>query len=328
MFVRIFKTGYVFHAVSILIIALLFWIPSVLEQHQIVDNSSSTLLYNVLVSIIDSNYYLGLLVSFLVVSVSGFILNRTIAINDLADKNTMLGLFFFVLLSVSLSSNILMNKLLMASLFLVLMVNALFKLPKGEATIPITFNASFYLGVASLFYYPLVLLIGFIWVSLLTCRIGSWREYVVAFVGVSIPIFFTFFWYFYNDLFYVFYENLVNAFNLDLRFVQISILEIIIVILLIGIIIPSILKMGSSLMEKNIAVRQKLSMVIWLFVFICVTIFFFEKHHVLGGLLIVPSTIILANITNGVKKLKWVDFYISLLFVLILINHYSILFNA
>lgn len=328
MLVKIFKTGYVFSALSLLGLTILIWLPYFVIKQECDISASSTLLYDLFVYIIGTNYYINLLWSLVLVSVSALLLNRVIDLNDLADKNTMLGLFFFILLISSNPSYILMNKLLLATFFIILMLNALFKLPKSEIIIPGVFNASLFLGLASLFYYPLILLTGFLIVTLFIYQISSWREYVVIFIGVSLPVFFAYVWYFFTNNTDVYYSKYLEAFNFDFRIIDVSIMDIVIAILLLGIIISSIFKLAGSLMEKSIVLRQRLTLVIWLFAFICVIILLFEKQDSIGILLAAPSSIILANIATGMKKLKWFDMYLSFIFGIIFISHYLSLFNA
>lgn len=328
MLVKIFKTGYVFSALSLLGLTVLIWLPYFFNHQNYDVSASSTLLYDFFIYIIGTNYYFSLLCSLGLVSVSALLLNRIIDLNDIADKNTMLGMFFFILLISSNPSNILMNKLLLATFFIILMLNALFSLPKSDIIIPGVFNASLYLGLASLFYYPLILLTGFLIISLFIYQISSWREYIVVFIGVSIPLFFAFVWYFFTNNTDVFFSKYLEVINFDFRIIDISILNIVIAVLLLGIIISSVFKLAGSLMEKSIVLRQKLTLVIWLFAFTFIIVLLFEKQNSIGVLLAAPTSIILANTVTGMDKLKWFDLYFSLIFVAIFISHYLILFNA
>lgn len=328
--IRLFKTGYIFHAVGIIIIAIFIWLPSFLSQQTLVVESTATPLCDLYLHIIGSNYLVNLISSSVLVILSGMVINQIIIANEFSGKITMLGMFFFVLLVTSMDSYLFMNPFLWASFFLMLMLNELFKLPKGERPIPIVFNASFYLGMASLFYYPTFLLLIVIWVSLMIFRVSSWREYVIALIGSLLPLFFAFTWYYFNDTQDSFFSTIKSAFQFDFRIMHKSVMEIVIAVLLLGIILPSILKLAGGIMEKSIVLRQKLTVTIWLFVVSFIIIFFFEKHPSNGLLLSIPTTIILTNFSFGIsrKKLKWLDLYVSLIFILVIINHYLVLFDA
>jgi hypothetical protein len=206
------------------------------------------------------------------------------------------------------------------------MVNTLFKIPKGIDTIPLTFNASLYLGLASLFYYPGLFLIIAIWVALMVFTVSTWREYFVTIIGVFLPLFFNFFWCYFIDKQELFFEKFTAAFHFDFTFIfmSIPIMDLIVVVLLLGIIVPSVVKLAGSLLEKSIVLRQKLTFAIWLLVLSFLIIILFEKNTGTWMMLVVPATIILTNVFSEIKKLKWVDLYISLVFVLILLNHYLV----
>lgn len=328
MLVRIYKTGYIFHAISIIIFAILIWLPSILSQPDLVVDSSIPPLYILYFFIIGTGSFVNLIISLLLIIVSGLIINQIIIANEISGKTTMLGMFFFVLLNISMVSNVVMNPFLWVSFFLLLMLKELFKLPKTETTIPIIFNASIYLGLASLFYYPSLVIILVIWVSLMTFRINNWREYVIVPIGVLLPLFFTFTWYYYNDNQELFFSTIRSSFYFDFTILRLAVFDLVIVILLMGLIIPSIVKLAGSMMDKSIVLRQKLAVTIWLYVVSFIIILLFEKHTNTGLLLSIPTTIILTKYSLGIKRLKWLDLYISLIFILIVVNHYKVLFNA
>lgn len=328
MLVRIYKTGYIFHAISIIIFAILIWLPSILSQPDLVVDSSIPPLYILYFFIIGTGSFVNLIISLLLVIVSGLIINQIIIVNEISGKTTMLGMFFFVLLNISMVSNVVMNPFLWVSFFLLLMLKELFKLPKTETTIPIIFNASIYLGLASLFYYPSLVIILVIWVSLMTFRINNWREYIIVLIGVLLPLFFTFTWYYYNDNQELFFSTIRSSFYFDFTILRLAVFDLVIVILLLGLIIPSVVKLAGSMMDKSIVLRQKLAVTIWLYVVSFIIILLFEKHTNTGLLLSIPTTIILTKYSLGIKRLKWLDLYISLIFILIVVNHYKVLFNA
>lgn len=328
MLVRIYKTGYIFHAISIIIFAILIWLPSILSQSELIVDSSMPPLYILYFFIIGTSSVINFIISLLLVIVSGLIINQIIIVNEISGKTTMLGMFFFVLLNISMVSNVVMNPFLWVSFFLLLMLKELFKLPKTETTIPIIFNASIYLGLASLFYYPSLVIILVIWVSLMTFRINNWREYVIVPIGVLLPLFFTFTWYYYNDNQELFFSTIRSSFYFDFTILRLAVFDLVILILLLGLIIPSVVKLAGSMMDKSIVLRQKLAVTIWLYVVSFIIILLFEKHTNIGLLLSIPTTIILTKYSIGIKRLKWLDLYISLIFILIVVNHYKVLFNA
>mgnify|MGYP006935312304 CR=1 FL=1 len=326
MFVRIYKTGYIFHAISILIIALVIWIPSFVIKRDVPINETS--LNDIYSFFYSSNYYINLVISCVLILASAITLNIIIVDNDLAPKTSFLGMFFFVLLSSSLNSSIEMNRFLWVSFFMLLMINAIFKLPKSEATIPRVFNASLYLGIASLFYFPIAILIFVVWASLMTFRISNWREYIVAIIGLLLPIFLFFIWYYYYELEEQFYAIILSSFKVEFTFLAMSTLDVVIGIISLGILVPSVFKTSGSMMEKSIAIRQKLSITLWLLVVSLIVFLVFEKFESHEFILLVPLTIILTNVVSNVKKVKWIDLYISLLFILVVVNHYLIFFDA
>jgi hypothetical protein len=307
---------------------VILWLPAVFKLMPVTGVMCNAPFYEFLCFIIGNNPIVVSIINLLLVISGASLINYIIKDNEIAGKTSFLGMFFFVILSLSNTAYMDNNRFLIINLLLLLILNQLYKIPKTDFTLAPLYNASVLLGVAALFYLPILLMLPFIWISLLILRVSGWREYIVAAIGTGLPLFFAFIYYYFFDLTDTFIDNFYQAFTISFQIVGLKFFDLIILILLTGIIVSTFFMQINSLYEKNIALRQKLIINIWMFVFMLLLVIFNLADIKTILLASIPSTIILSNVLNNIKKLKWIDLYISLIVILIFTNQYYRFFDA
>ena len=328
MLIRLFKSGHLIHSISIIIFAIVLWLPLIIQPQEYGFNDLSAPLYELFLFIVGINPIINGVISLVLIIITALILNSLVTNYNISPKTSLLGFFFLIFFTFANTGNIESNRFLIINLLFILALSELFSLIKIEFTLAPLYNASLLLGIASMFYFPLIIMLVFLWSVLLVLRINKWREYIVSAIGMGLPFFFIFCWYYYFDKSEIFINSIVSSFYFEFSFADFSFLNLLILMLLAGILLPGFFYQINTLFEKNIALRQRLTINIWLFVFsLAVVILDFKTSNSMV-LLSIPSAIILTNISSNIKKIKWVDIYVSLLFLLIIINQYSRFFNA
>jgi hypothetical protein len=191
--------------------------------------------------------------------------------------------------------------------------------------VPITvaFNAGLLLGIASFLFTPLIILVFFLWIAIIVHRLTDWRNFVSSLIGVTLPYLFLYTWYLWAE---TFHENLESTFSTyffipNFQFSEFSMSHIII-ILLMFIIAVSSLNTLSWLREKNIHVRRNLMITLLYLVFtISLAIFYHQMAETLL-LIAIPATLILTNSAYQSKKLKYFNWAVYIMLILIFINIY------
>jgi len=328
LFVRIYKSGHLAHSTSIIIIALVLWAPSVFKYLPDTRMIYDAPFYELLNFIVGNSRFAVSIINLLLIISGGLLINYIVVGNEIDVKTSVLGLFFYVVLSLANTSFAGSNRFLVVNVLLLLMLNQLYKIQKTDYALAPLYNASLLAGTAALFYLPILLLLPFIWITLLTLGVSRWREYVVAAIGLGLPLFFAFSYYYFFDLTDIFINSFHQAFSVNFQIGDLNFFDLIILILLAGIIVSAFFMQANSLYEKNIALRQKLIINLWMLVFMLL-LAIFKLDDIKSILLIsIPSTIILSNVLNTTRKLKWIDLYISLIVILIFTNQYSLFFDA
>lgn len=87
-------------------------------------------------------------------------------------------------------------------------IDRMFHLYKNDKPLAIDFDTGFFIGLASLFYLPLLIYIFFFGAALILLRPFSWRDWVTGIIGVVLPLFFTFCYYVLSDRFMLLYEKI------------------------------------------------------------------------------------------------------------------------
>lgn len=92
-----------------------------------------------------------------------------------------------------------LHALLPANLFMLFALYSIMKMYGRQAAFHQVFSASFSIGIASLFYAPMVYMLLLVWISFLTYRVSTWREYAVSIIGFALPFVYFLSWLFWED---------------------------------------------------------------------------------------------------------------------------------
>lgn len=316
------------HVASLILLAILLFIPSFFNSNQLDVVLNAGPLWELLVYFIGSNFILYSILKLILIVLSGLILNAYITNNDLTSKISMLGNMFFVVLSFGLSSYVCSLNMLIVNLLLIFAFGQLMNIPKVEFTITPLYNASLITGFAAMFYLPILTFLPFFWLSLLSYRIGKWRDFVVATIGMVLPLFLIFNWYFFYDIHPELIQSIKNTFVIDIKFQALDALDLILFILWSGFILSILFQQINKLFERNIIQRQRLTVVEIYFLFSLIQFILFSDNWSELILIIVPSSIILAAEMNNIRKIKWYDWYLSVIVILTIVNRIMPLIDA
>jgi hypothetical protein len=116
-------------------------------------------------------------------------------------KATYVPSLFYVLLMSYSSDVIMFHPVILVNLILLPVLDRTFSLFKNEAPLSAIFDSCFLLSLCALIYFPSVLLLIFFLAALAFLRPFHLREWAVAVVGFSIPLYFLAVYAFYTDSF-------------------------------------------------------------------------------------------------------------------------------
>lgn len=324
MLIKFFKSSFAVQYVIIVFLAIGFYIPAFIEPKiPEVTSTVSGPLYEPISIFLHAFPLLGVIVSLILLLSQAFLFNSLLAINQLITRRSTFGAFVFVLIFSNSPFQTGMYSFFPASLFILIALQILFGVEDKSENQLYIFNAGISISIASLFYLPAVVLLFWIWISLLMSRSGSFRELMISVVGFFVPYFFLAFYYFMNN--YLIRNVLEYTYILDLFNFRLSVPDWFSIG--IWILIGFLLLQSSSLIfsvsgEKIGAIRKKKAIANTLFFFAIPGIFYQNVHLVQNGMAFIPIAVLLSYSLSSIKKSLISELMLWLLIITIFANHY------
>lgn len=138
---------------------------------------------------IQENTWLNFLLASALISLNAHQLNNIFNRNNFYSKDTFLPGFIYVI-GLATFESIDFSPLIAAHLFLIGAIAALLQLKRQESDKNLVFIGSFCVSLTVIFSPLLILLVLLPWLALLITKPFNWREWIVAVLGLSLPIFY------------------------------------------------------------------------------------------------------------------------------------------
>jgi hypothetical protein len=277
MLLRTFKgtgPGVIF-LISVTLIAV--WLSAVMNQRlhpRFIYETDPMPLYGLLKGALNNSHTLGVILSFLTVSLAAFLMVSFNTAIFFIHERTFLPAFFYILLGGLFPDHQILNPVLPASIFLIL---AIFRIMDGyhiSGTAYNYFDAGMLISTGSLFYANLVWFGLLVIIGIALLRTGNLKEIAISLLGLLTPYLLASGIYYVlgNDpltLIKILRTNLFSAHNYY-PFPAITIVALIFCGVLI---IISLLQLMKQMNTKKIKSRKTFSLLIWTFI-ISLIIFF------------------------------------------------------
>lgn len=327
---RYFQSAYFTRTLLLVLLAALLWLPAFLLQAEPPQVSgSSGPLYQLFLFLIGSNIFIQLLITFLITIATAFLLNQLATTFGFSARISQLAMLMYILLSSALSTFTVLSPLVVVNFLLLFVLRSLFKLSETNKHIPLIFNAALITGITALIYLPAAFMLLIIWLSFIIFRIVKWRFFLVSIVGFTIPILYTFTWYFWFDQSKEAYNLFTSLWVIHLPdILSYSIFDLILGGILLVYIFIVVIRTINSLMERNINIRQILAVTLNYLVLTFLLFVLYSSSQVASLMMSIPAALIMASALTGVKKTKWYEWSLRLILLLFIANHYISLLNA
>ncbi|MFN8154755.1 MAG: hypothetical protein U0Y08_10730 [Bacteroidia bacterium] len=183
------------------------WTVSKSDSYRVVEPNGMPL-YDLVVSMLAQiPAWAGPLIGFILTTSQAIHLNLILNKHDVLYKNSWLPSLLYIILIGILPPFLWFHPLLFVNSILIFVLDRLFSLYKNESSMALAFDGAFLLSLAALFYLPAVVLFVFYFLCMLILRPFSWREWMVGIMGLFLPFFFAFIYYFLKDELQLFYER-------------------------------------------------------------------------------------------------------------------------
>jgi len=213
MLLRILKSNTLFSALLIPLIGLFFWFhsfqhPGVMDFARV--NGGMPLYYLVGRYLKDQNFWQVFFAFCLVIFNSFFIAQLGSAFIFLRKRSYLPGIIYLITVSSFQMLHVLLPAHL-ATLFVLISIYFIFDTYHKKVEITYTFNASFFLAIASLFYLPVIVLFPLVWISIFVLqKDDNWRLLAVPILGFGVPWLFMWVYTFLNDTYLALWNELIS----------------------------------------------------------------------------------------------------------------------
>jgi hypothetical protein len=261
--------------------------------------------------------------SLLMVVLQAFFLTSVINRQGVLRDNSHLPALLYVVLMSCFPEQLSFNPLLFANFFIIIYLNSLFNFYRSDTAVFEVFDAGLFIGLASLFYWPCLLLFPLTLTALFILRPFEWREWMVSFIGVALPFLFfgtILFWF---DMLSV---NSIIAILEPFYKVQFSTAYngtyIILTAILAVIALASLWRFSRDLNTfAKLRTRKFLAIIVWFFLFGVVSYLMASKRTMIGlSFLAVPLSVIISNYFLSLKNQIIAELMFLLLLAAVIYN--------
>ena len=321
--IKFFRQSYAIQYVVIALMAIALWIPAFLSGQAITGlESPVTPLFNLVNRLLGFSVIAQYAFAFLLIVLEALLFNAVLINNQITGKVGTMAAFVFVLLMSLTCTQTQFYPFALATLFIVLMLKAFFEVhlsPNPEMSL---LNAGLLIALASMCYFPAILLVVWSIIVLPMARKGSFRLALIPLLGF-LAVYFLYFVgvFLFGNLKTVGQEYLSYFASFHLTVAGFNYKIIILLSLLILSAVFLLFGGNKANLEKSVAVRTKISMMVVMLVF-AVFLLFIGGNPLMHGLLFLVLSVLFAYAFSYMGNTGWANLLLTLFLILVFVNHY------
>lgn len=256
----------------------------------------------------------------LITMVQALIFNRIVNNHNLLAKPSYLPALLYITGTSLFLQFLVLSPALICNFLVIVIIDKFLKLSKTGSAMSTMFDVGMIIALGTLIYFPFILMLIMLWLSLLMYRAFSWREWISGLIGFLTIFMFVAVFYYWNDKidrFIDIWQPLTNKFPSNL---QINYNDYLVLIPVGLIMIMAAIQLRENFFRSFISTRKAFQMLFFMFL---VSIFsFYTKRGVTVAhfLLCVPSGAVLLSYYFSNAKKRW--FYESLFAILVICIQY------
>jgi hypothetical protein len=321
--IKFFRQSYAIQYVVIALLAGALWVPAFLSGNAATGlDSPVTPLFNIIDRLLSFSPDSLCAFAFLLIVFEALIFNAILINNQITGKVGTMGAFVFILLMSFTCTQTQFYPFALATLFIILMLRSFFEVylsPNPEISL---LNAGLLMALASMCYFPAIILVLWSIVALIVAKKGTFRMQLIPLLGFF-GVYFLYFvgLYLFGDFrtigqgyldFFASFRLSVAGFNYKI---------IIVLVLLVAAAVVLLLGGNNANLEKSVAVRTKISMMV-VMLFFAVFLLFVGSNPLMSGLLFLVLSVIFAYAFSYIGNTGWANLLLALFLALVLANHY------
>jgi hypothetical protein len=323
MILRILKSNRPVNYFLVVILGVLFWAKSLInpQEYPFFPGENENILFDPIFTLLHPFPLAGIVTALVLTILTALLILNINGRYAFIRIRTMLPASLFVLMAGGFTEIHTLHPVYFATLFMLVSIHRLFNAFDKVSPFSSTFDAGFWLGVGSLFYLNLILLLpAFLLGVAILGRDNRWRVFVVTLIGFLLPFFFALSFAALTEqlleLLNVFKQNLLTANN---HFKTNLSLQIFLGFLVLLTILSSI-KLIQQYDTKKVSSRKYFSVFFLIFIFSLTGFVFFPPvSQEMLVITLIPVTFLASNFLVFIKGRFWGELIITLLFGIVIV---------
>ncbi len=327
MILQILKSNRTINLILFPLFGVLLWLRSFLvpKAYPFFLGENQNILYYPISKITDGYYIIQVATSLLLVIFTAFLIQQVNDRYSFIRARTKLPAAIFVIIIGGFTSMHTLHPVFFAAIFLLLAIHSFFSIFNNPVTFPYIFNTGFFLGVGTLFYFNLFIVVPAFFIGIIIlCREFKWREFVILTLGFLVPLIFAFSFAFYTDQF----SELVNTYEQNIitpvnHFKSDIALQVFLGLLAIFTAMGSI-KMLQQYDSRKISTRKYYTVFLLIFIFTIISFVFIPASSIeMLVISVVPVTFLVSNLFISIESKFWGELLFTLLVVMVVFMQIS-----
>ncbi|MBR6437803.1 MAG: hypothetical protein IKS65_01290 [Bacteroidales bacterium] len=326
---KFFKHSYIAQLVVIVLLIVVLWLPVFISQaYEIAVENPITPLYNIIVNICGHSSVVISILAFVVFIVNVLFFNSMLSVNQFVTRNSSIGAFVFVLCMCCIPMQDEYYPFLLASPFIMIAIQTMYLIYQVDRPEMYLMNSGFFIALASMFYFPAIILIFWVLVSISIMDFKELKHYLIPVLGFFFPYFILLVLFYFNHTLVENINTYLLSFNeMGLEKLGVKTADFVVLVIVLALTWLSLMVIMSDKMDNSVATRKKVSETIWLFFFGFVMLFM-QKPVMYNGLIFMVLATFVSMVLCYVKKTKIMDIVIVVMMLVIIVNQYLPLFGV
>lgn len=264
----------------------------------------------------DLSVALNVFIAGILIYIQALIFNRVVNNHGLLAKPSFLPALLYITGASLFEPFLILSPTLICNFMLILVMDKLLRIGKSPNAIMIMFDVGIFIAIGTLIYFPFVVMLLLIWLSLLLYRSFYWREWVSGLIGFLIIFFFLAVFYYWNDNLTMFYKIWLPLKNKFPSAFKIQYNDYLVLVPVGVMMILAIIRLRENFFRSFISTRKAFQMLFFMFLIAILSFYTksnFKLYHFL--LCVPPGAVLLAYYFSNATK-RW--FYESLFLILVL----------
>jgi hypothetical protein len=324
MLVRFFRSHQPVLLIIIPLLGLLMWLPAFLHPLPLVVSHPMPL-FELLTKPLISHPFLASLLAFLLLLLQAFLFNFILEKYEFSGKPTYLPALLYIVFASFAPGLLQLHPALIASIFILLALHRILGTYRITNAYAACFEAGFLISLASLFYFPAILCIIFIFIAILLLRPFSGREWIIASLGFLLPCLYVFCYYFVIDGLRFFWADriLFPLLNRDIKLTAEIVQPYAELVLFVLIAVVLSMGKGTDLGSRSVQYRSNVGVMRWLLVIGLMSLVLAPGLNYTNFFIaLIPLLVVICNYFLWARVVWLSDLILGMIILAIAFNHY------